>query len=328
MRNKYYDRLKGFAIILVVIGHSIQSTYGNYDDITLFRYIYSFHMPLFMYISGMVLYRPINNIDFIWLKKRFKSLVYPFLSWMIIPYIFSSRWNEFPQYVKNVILSPDYALWFLWVLFINSAILFIIVQVGKKFSCIKDEIIAMVIVICLTFASLFCRYLGVPLVAWHIVFFLCGYYTGKYKERLLKYKWVLGIAGTIAWICLVPYWSRVDSPYFYKNLAHIFDPYSLKILLLIYKYTIPLSGIIFSLLVIYIFKNLKVFCWLEYFGKRTIEIYVLQWYFFSIVSVENNNLKVLLKIIVGLVLPCMISELCYRSDIGLLLFGKKAIAKN
>ena len=61
-RIKWIDTAKGIAIVLVVIGHVVQS-YHNvnlYEDSVLFnfssRFVYSFHMPLFMLVSGMLLY--------------------------------------------------------------------------------------------------------------------------------------------------------------------------------------------------------------------------------------------------------------------------------
>lgn len=45
------DVLKGFAILLVVLGHAIYETYSENNIV--FRMIYSFHMPLFMFLSGL-----------------------------------------------------------------------------------------------------------------------------------------------------------------------------------------------------------------------------------------------------------------------------------
>lgn len=60
-RNDYIDFVKSVAIILVVIGHCIQCGSGSlyfeeqlYFDNILFRVIYSFHMPLFMLLSGFL----------------------------------------------------------------------------------------------------------------------------------------------------------------------------------------------------------------------------------------------------------------------------------
>lgn len=55
------DIIKGIAIILVVMGHCIQYGSGNdyytsalFFEENIFKFIYSFHMPLFMLISGYV----------------------------------------------------------------------------------------------------------------------------------------------------------------------------------------------------------------------------------------------------------------------------------
>lgn len=58
-RSVLIDALRGVAIILVIIGHCISngsgsgyfSNQGYYENIA-FKFIYSFHMPLFMIISG------------------------------------------------------------------------------------------------------------------------------------------------------------------------------------------------------------------------------------------------------------------------------------
>lgn len=59
-RLEYVDALKGFAILLVVMGHVIAWFFQSYMDVLplrpspmqLWHVIYSFHMPLFMFISG------------------------------------------------------------------------------------------------------------------------------------------------------------------------------------------------------------------------------------------------------------------------------------
>lgn len=50
------DAIRGFGIILVVVGHSITKVpvdlQSNYYLALLARFIYYFHMPLFFFISG------------------------------------------------------------------------------------------------------------------------------------------------------------------------------------------------------------------------------------------------------------------------------------
>lgn len=52
-RINYIDRMKGMAIFLVVMGHVFFFGFEQSDSIV-FKAISSFHMPLFMFLSGLV----------------------------------------------------------------------------------------------------------------------------------------------------------------------------------------------------------------------------------------------------------------------------------
>lgn len=92
-RVAYIDRLKGIAIFLVVLGHVIG--YNDCRDSFLWQFIYSFHMPLFMFISGYVAQMAFkmeridgkSSLDY--LRKKFRTLLLPMLMWGVaIPYCF------------------------------------------------------------------------------------------------------------------------------------------------------------------------------------------------------------------------------------------------
>lgn len=86
-RSEYFDSIRGIATVLVVVGHAIQvSLPSTFDDNVIFKLIYSFHMPLFMFISGMVTFKEERDITLKWLYKRFKVLIIPFLIWIFIPF--------------------------------------------------------------------------------------------------------------------------------------------------------------------------------------------------------------------------------------------------
>jgi fucose 4-O-acetylase-like acetyltransferase len=56
----FVDILRGWLILLVTYGHTIQAIYGGRETVfsdPVFQTIYMFHMPLFMAISGFVLCR-------------------------------------------------------------------------------------------------------------------------------------------------------------------------------------------------------------------------------------------------------------------------------
>lgn len=81
-RLEYIDYAKGIAILLVVIGHLLQYNLSGTSSKGLFDMIYSFHMPLFMFLSGYVASFSIerhvaSKCDFI--KNKARSLLFPFI---------------------------------------------------------------------------------------------------------------------------------------------------------------------------------------------------------------------------------------------------------
>lgn len=53
-RNTSVDSLKFFLIFIVLIGHCLDANLGLHPNYVLFRFIYSFHMPTFVILSGMM----------------------------------------------------------------------------------------------------------------------------------------------------------------------------------------------------------------------------------------------------------------------------------
>ena len=62
-RQVWADALKGWLMVLVVLGHAIQGVMheGCFHN-HLWNVIYSFHMPAFMAVSGYFAYSAINPI--------------------------------------------------------------------------------------------------------------------------------------------------------------------------------------------------------------------------------------------------------------------------
>lgn len=61
-RNAYIDNIKAILIFFVVIGHFVeQCTTGSSVSKAIFIFIYSFHMPLFIFLSGYLGKRLIEN---------------------------------------------------------------------------------------------------------------------------------------------------------------------------------------------------------------------------------------------------------------------------
>lgn len=83
MRIDYIDKLKGFAILFVVMGHVVEKslTINN----TPFNSFYgSFHMPLFMFLSGIFAYKSFKSFNTneyaSFFKKKALRILVPFLT--------------------------------------------------------------------------------------------------------------------------------------------------------------------------------------------------------------------------------------------------------
>lgn len=113
-RDNTLDLLKGFAIFLVVLGHiNVVTPVENL--------IYSFHMSLFMFISGCTFWYSYKKSEkaVSYIFNRFLSLIIPYIAWSFFYYWFYNNNNfvavDFIKYPIN--LSFFDRLWFLPTLF-------------------------------------------------------------------------------------------------------------------------------------------------------------------------------------------------------------------
>ncbi len=84
-RNKTFDIMKAIAIFFVVLGHicACYNIQGNIIVITYFT-----RMPLFFFVSGYFLEKSISKYSMkVLLKKKFVSLVIPYLIWSGIAFL-------------------------------------------------------------------------------------------------------------------------------------------------------------------------------------------------------------------------------------------------
>ena len=127
-RIVWLDIVKLFAIFLVVYGHCIQQFDCNYLESSLFVTIYSFHMPLFMMLSGYMLdYDKFLNWKEV-LTKRLYQLILPSIFWLIIVYVIKDIFD-----ISQLSLSRSlwYGLWFLKSLFACTILLVVPQQIFR-----------------------------------------------------------------------------------------------------------------------------------------------------------------------------------------------------
>lgn len=123
-RSIYLDTVRSVAVFLVVAGHCIQYGMGNvfyereeYFNNFFFRLIYSFHMPLFMVMSGYLFCATVNRSSAKEvIKGKVKRLLLPIVSWNGISLAAKMLLHKKVS-VDSVIKSFFVDLWFLWAVF-------------------------------------------------------------------------------------------------------------------------------------------------------------------------------------------------------------------
>lgn len=326
-RDNTVDIIRGIAILLVVIGHTIQYNTHNFDDNIVFKLIYSFHMPLFMFISGYVLaiHPPkLSNMNFI--AKKFNQLVIPFLVWYFcIAYFANNQFVsvDFFDYAKRLIISPAYGYWFLWILFINFIIFSGISATNQH---VPEWFTIILVILIIKFLPTF--YFGHVLVKLYLPFFFGGYLFAKYKNNIvrLSYKKYIPLF-YVLFLFLLYFWTRT-TPSPIIELIHIqFSKNMIFHLNELYHFVTSFIGIflIFDITNRFLL-NFKYSNYLSLLGTNyTLDIYVIHIYFISLISwISFYPAMILINAISALIISLITSYFIRKNYIfSYLLLGIK-----
>ena len=160
-RDGRIDAIKAFAIICVVFAHCIEFGSGQivlseelfFDD-PLVRFICSFHMPLFMLVSGYLFGFSIKKGTFSSVVgRKCKTLLIPLLAWASIEVCLSvapqimhtAACPSFKDLISGLVHHFLYHQWFLWAVFWCSLI------VAAIHFLLKDSLIVYLTVFLLLF---------------------------------------------------------------------------------------------------------------------------------------------------------------------------------
>lgn len=88
-RKDFIDVAKGIAIILTIAGHTL-----SHAGMT--NFIYSFHMPIFFVLSGML-----------WKERDFKKNLVNWMRGLLVPYVATATVMCLYYYVRNLLLATE-----------------------------------------------------------------------------------------------------------------------------------------------------------------------------------------------------------------------------
>lgn len=192
-REPRWDNIKFVLIFLVVLGHFADyftDTYAGFRS--LFIFIYTFHMPAFIFVSGLFAKRTINQE-----KSPFKK-VFPYLVLCVILQTFrviSLRLTISPDAGFNYSRQSNIS-WFLFVLFAFYIITWLLKDFRPSYVLISS--------VCFALVAGFDSGIGAELGASRIIVFFPFFYLGYILDRdaleeFLDKTWVK----ICAWIFLI-----------------------------------------------------------------------------------------------------------------------------
>lgn len=319
-RNTVLDAIKGVAILLVVLGHALQSHLYKPDDSVSYRIIYSFHMPLFMLLSGWTA-KPETAGR---VSKTLIRLLPPTLSWYTIKYFVEKDYKtgSYLTYIIDFCKNPEVGLWFLWVLaFCVTSLVFcrsLEERVGGyAYLFGVASLIALPI-----------SYYGVPLMKMYFPYLLIGYLLSRFAS---KSRWLIPHAvalSAIVYPIVFPLWHRTYAQT--GNMGfHYFTGHHIPIQAIAYiatKFVEGCAGSIIASFIAFVLYNGFHLTMLSWLGRRTLEIYVSHQLFIHLFpsATVAAIIEVFLVALIGSIVLAVILER-FRI-LALLLYGRPSKA--
>lgn len=232
-RDSSIDNIRGIAIVLVVIGHVIVEFYETdaaFVDNYWFRLIYSFHMPLFMFVGGWVAWLTFDG-TFKKLKKRTAALLIPFVVWNVIDFVYKITVNgSLPEKYAYYTLTGQGYLWFFYSMLLCYVLLYLLLKLPKKWQLIAALGVCGVMLVAPKFFQL-------GLIHWYFFFFIAGYFVSQYQRlNPIKNSWGVALGLCALGVAMSSVWHPDGT----ADWAFVAQS---KYLLFVWRYAVPLVWI-------------------------------------------------------------------------------------
>ncbi len=309
--DTFINNCKGILILLVVLGHSLEFLREDFFiSKYIYMFIYSFHMPVFIFISGY-LSKNIDKVRDEAVKNFFVPYLFFNLIWIILKLIgfifFRENFVENTDYYYFSLLTPGWALWYILALFFWKMFL-------KDLLKIKNIVsISLLFGVFSGFFKEFNTFVSLSRIVSFTPFFLAGYFSKKElldafrkKSKLLSI--VIIILTIVCNYLLIKinmptefFW--MDKPFYSFGISNLFGVFL--------KTVIYILGFLF----IFVFCNLvtvkeNIF---TKFGKNTFSIYLLHTFLLGICIgisyfINNDVLKLIFFIIVSIFITYILGK--------------------
>lgn len=277
-RNEFIDFVKGISILFVLWGHCIQYfsvlSFDFFEDNT-FKVIYSFHMPLFMLLSGYVSYWGSNRKLHDTILKRIKGIGVPLILWGCIDCILKMCMEQKIIFSMTDIVDSFVNIWFLWAVLWASIFVAIIHKLPLRVNAKYLIMFAVTIIF---------QYIPKgEMIMFVYPYYIMGFAFNEFKllEKTF-YKKIFQPISLLLWSMLLLLYKKKHFIYV-SGFTRFVKEYGWfeQITINLYRYAIGALGciaVIFLLRIIFDFlkKSEVDIAVIKLLGKNTLQIYVMQ----------------------------------------------------
>lgn len=254
-RIVFIDNLKFLGIIFVILGHALQYTSGEYfKENIVFNFIYTFHMPLFMILSGYFFHSSLELSPINFLYKKFYQLLMPAFCWGAIKMCMING-----GYVSVLIGG----FWFLKSTFLCYLITFSVTKLLKSERTSYCILFLLPFIVNLNYSTFMLNYM--------LPSFIVGIWLRLYHDKIMKYRNVLIIICLICYIVCLPYWNFSEFNYVsvYNNGRFCIN----NEIIYIHRMLLGLSGSV-AIFLIFSFHN-ESNKYISLIGQSTLGLYTM-----------------------------------------------------
>lgn len=323
MREVWVDYAKALGIVLVVAGHINRGLYSSGIYISKQFYIlsdsiiYSFHMPLFFFLSGLFFVKSIEGKG----KKsffidKFETIFYPYVLWSLlqggVEVILSKYTNSKTELVDvlSFLIYPRAQFWFLYALlmiFIVAALIY-----NKENFSKTLPVIIFVSFIAYIFSNFIGTSFHINYITNYIVFFFIGCLYNKMPFTKIFSPGYWSLLLTIFIFCATQYIFHIKLGLIYTDTG-------------IFTFSLAIIGIILIALLSMQLERLNIQV-LQNVGALSMVIYLLHILSGSgtriilskILHIQNWYIHIITGTVIGVIVPMAVYYMAKKYNINFL----------